>query len=748
MNDSKQANRKSLALALPARLQPVSRTMFVAGGGSGSPEADTVSNAWRAIRHGKYLVLACVAGGLLLAIAVSGLQKPMYQGETILEVRDPAHVVSPFAPATATSDAAGDSTVVTEISLLHSEALIRSVVQRLGLDRQPGFAPATDSTQLFWRALRHQTLPPEPPADRAVKVAEHNLSIRHQARIIELDYDSSDPELAANFVNTLVQEHLRQSSLRDAGSVRQLREWLDRETADLGQKLAKSESEMQGYAERSGIVQTDSHDIVTEQQLRLLSEELGRAEADRMIKQSRATVAASAPAEVMPQVVDDPVLRDYQTKLTDLKRQSQELQALLTPQNYKVQQVENQITVLEAAIKKELADVRTRAQNDYRAAQERENLLKSRFAAESRNVTTQEGKFVHYGTLQQELETTRAMHSELLEKAQQLGLTSAAPNTDLRVVSSAVPPTRPYSPNYLLNLSLGAFVGIFAGIAAAIAREQIRPRIRAPGDSSLLLQLPEIAAIPCIDRRQGMPYLPAPRAARLESRLELAAWNGGPSLLTESIHDALASIMAQCDRGSRVILFTSPSPGDGKTTIVANLAISLAMCHRRVLLIDGDLRRPRMHRIFNVPFEPGLAEALRDDAQNDLREVEKVYALPIPDLFLMTSGKVTANYAPLLAGMRLAQVLGRMRPQFDVILIDAPPVLHGPDARLLGRLADGAILITRARKTSHQDAVAAASRLAADKVPLMGTILNDWNPRSDAAAYTSYMPAEPETLLQ
>ncbi len=747
MSDTKKSATSQPALILAGRRQPLTRRGLYGGGaGRANSDPDTVSNAWHAVQRGKFIILGCVAAGLLLAVVVSGLQTPMYQAKTILELRDPGHNVSPFVPSTASTEAAADSAIVTQVTLLHSEPLLRSVVEKLNLDKKRGFAPATDSSQVLWRTLRHQNLPPETPMDKAVRAADHNLSIRHQARIIELDYNSDDPALAAEFLNTLINEHMREASNHDATAVKQLKEWLDRETTDLGQKLARSEAEMQHYAQNSGLVQTDSHDTVTQQQLRLLSEELGRAEADRMIKQSRSAVAAAAPAEVMPQVVDDPVLKEYQTKLTALKQESQRLQSLYQPESYKVQEVENQIAVLEGAIRKELTDVRSRSDNEYKAAQAREDMLQSKFANESQHVSAQEAKFIHYGTLQQQLETTRTMHAELLEKAQQLALTSAAPNTDVTLVSAASAPTRPYSPNYPLNLILGLFTGLIAGLVTAVSREQVRPRLRAPGDSSMLLQLPELAAIPCIDRRRGAQYLlPPPRANRMEDRLELAAWNGTPALLIESIHDALASITASCDRGSRVILFTSPSPGDGKTTITANLAISLALCRRKVLLIDGDLRRPRLHKVFNVPVEPGLAEALRDITPQESGDFGKVNALPIPSLFLMTSGKLTATHAPLFGGKRLAQILDRMRTQYDVILIDAPPVLHGPDARLLGRLADAAILITRARKTSHQDAVAAASRLTADGIPLAGTILNDWNPRSDSSAYSTYLPVEAET---
>ncbi len=744
MNESKYPVTYPPSLALPVRRQPPTRNVF-ASSPQVSQEPDTVSNAWHAIQRGKWLILACAAGAVLLAIVISGMQTPMYQATTILELRDPGKTISPFAPARAASDGETDSEIVTEVTLLHSEPLLRDVVQKLGLDKQPQYTSGRDSSQMFWHTLRRENLPAMTPVERAVAVADHNLSIRHQARIIDLSYSSSDPKLAANFVNTLATEHLTRATQSDEQTAKQLREWLDKETTDLNGKMAASEAEMQRYAQNSGIVQTDSQDTVTQQQLRLLSEQLGQAEADRMLKESRNSVAANANSDVLTQLIDDPVLKNYQTQLTALEQKSQSLQSLYQPDSYKVKDVENQIAVIKAAIAKETASVKSQAQNEYKAALARQNMLQQKFDAESQHVSAQESKFIHYSTLAKQLDTDRTMHAELLEKAQELALASAAPITDLKIVASATPPVRPYTPNYPLNLSLGLFVGLFAGVIAAVSREQVRPRLRAPGDASTLLQLPELAAVPSIDRRRDAQYLlPPPSGGRLDDRLELAAWNGTPTLLIESIHDALASIMTSCDRGCRVLLFTSPNPGDGKTTITANLAISLALCRRKVLLIDGDLRRPRLNQIFNVPLEPGLADALRDADPKDNPEPEKIHTLPVPSLSLMTAGKLATTYAPLFGGNRLGHFLGRMRNQYDVILIDAPPVLHGPDARLLGRLSDAAVLITRARKTTRQDAIAAASRLAADRIPLAGTILNDWNPRSDSSAYSSYLASEPE----
>ncbi|HVW07822.1 MAG TPA: exopolysaccharide transport family protein, partial [Bryobacteraceae bacterium] len=583
MNDSKYPVTYPPSLALPARRQPPARNVFAATPQSG-PEPDTVSTAWHAIQRGKWLILACAAGAVLLAVVISGMQTPMYQATTILELRDPGKTISPFAPARAASDGETDSEIVTEVTLLHSEPLLRDVVQKLGLDQQAKYTSGRDSAQLLWHTLRRENLPAMTPLEKAVAVADHNLSIRHQARIIDVSYNSDDPKLAADFVNTLAAEHLTRASQSDEQTAKQLREWLDRETNDLNGKMAASEAEMQRYAQNSGIVQTDSQDTVTQQQLRLLSEQLGQAEADRMLKESRNSVASNANSDVMTQLIDDPVLKNYQTQLTALEQKSQSLQSLYQPDSYKVKDIENQIAVVKAAIAKETASVKSQAQNEYKAAVARQNMLQQKFDSESQHVSAQEAKFIHYSTLAKQLDTDRAMHAELLEKAQDLALASAAPNTDLKIVAAATPPVRPYTPNYPLNLALGLFAGLFAGVIAAVSREQVRPRLRAPGDASTLLQLPELAAVPSIDRRRDAQYLlPPPSGGRLDDRLELAAWNGTPTLLIESIHDALASIMTSCDRGCRVLLFTSPNPGDGKTTITANLAISLALCHRKVL---------------------------------------------------------------------------------------------------------------------------------------------------------------------
>src|SRR5262249_21151033 len=158
------------------------------------------------------------------------------------------------------------------------------------------------------------------------------------------------------------------------------------------------------------------------------------------------------------------------------------------------------------------------------------------------------------------------------------------------------------------------------------------------------------------------------------------------SLLMESIHDALGSLVSRCDQGPSVVVFTSPAPGDGKTTITANLAIALAHANRRVLLVDGDLRRSRLHKIFRVRSHQGFGELLRDGAPGSLDGIV-ANPLSIPSLSLLPAGELGKSpNAPVLSSSRLPGLIARLRSEYDIVLIDAPPVLQGPDARILGRL--------------------------------------------------------------
>jgi receptor protein-tyrosine kinase len=226
------------------------------------------------------------------------------------------------------------------------------------------------------------------------------------------------------------------------------------------------------------------------------------------------------------------------------------------------------------------------------------------------------------------------------------------------------------------------------------------------------------------------PALPEPQEGIGADVVELAVWQDKSSVIAESFRSALTSILISGENGvsPRIILISSATRGEGKTTVASNLGIALAEISQRVLLIDADMRQPRLSEVFNVPNNWGLSDLLRE--KNSLRESPLealVQRTHIPNLFILTSGPRTSSITNLLHSGRMLELIQRLRSEFDTVLIDTPPMLHISDARIIGRLVDAAILVFRAGKTSRDVALAANRRMVDDGIPVIGTILNAWD---------------------
>ena len=265
---------------------------------------------------------------------------------------------------------------------------------------------------------------------------------------------------------------------------------------DVRIKLEKSEDELQSYAQASGLLFTSEKDNVAEEKLRQLQEELSKAQADRVAKQSKYELASTAPPESLPEVLDDATLKEYQVKLTDLRRQLAELSSSLTPAHPAVKKVQAQVTALEAALEKERANIIQRIRNEFESAQRREHLLAANYASQARLMSEQAAKVAHYNILKSEVDTNRQLYDSMLHNVQEAGMTSALRASNIRVVDSAEPPTRPYKPSIVLNSALGLLAGAFFGIVFVVVQERADRTIQGPGDTTIYLDVPELGAIP------------------------------------------------------------------------------------------------------------------------------------------------------------------------------------------------------------------------------------------------------------
>jgi capsular exopolysaccharide synthesis family protein len=714
-----------------------------------SPEAERFANV-EADDSGKlleYVLTLYWNKGLLLAFALIGMaitlcisipQKPIYRAQVTVEIEDPSEnfLNKGFDNVTPNSTDAAETYFQTQIRLLRSDSLLQRVAAKLNLHAK-GNAGQTSKWR-GWFGLAPNT--PLPESDRVIRQMSQNLTVRVSGltHVVEVLYDSPDPALAADVANTVVTEFIDKSQEVRWRSAQRASEWLTRQLADMRVKLEKSDAQLQSMARGSGLVIDSGKDSIEDDKLRTLEDELLKAKADRLSRQSKLELVGQVSVESLPEILDDPTIRDYNLKLTDLHRQLAELSSSLTPAHYRVQEVTQQIAEMRKALDRARTNLLTRMQNEYETSQRHVALLEAACAEQLKQVAKASHKAVEYNMMKHEVDTSRQLYEILLQRVKEAGVASAMRSSNVLVVDPARRPVLPYKPNLPFNAAIGFAGGLFIGIGFVFFRKQANHSVREPGELSVQLNLPDLGAIP--DIRQ--PFR-ARGALRGGSELTLASPRGTeeididprgrkPSLLAESFRATLPSILFGQPNTlrPRVIVITSPNPGEGKTTVATNLAVAIAEITRRVLVVDADLRKHQLHNVFRTHNDFGLANLLSVREPLKVSDIEAaVQDTGLPGLFLLTSGKSNDNdFSSLFYSRRLPELLRLLRQEFDTVIIDSPPILQVPDGRLLGRFADGMILVMRAGKTARESAMLARQRLADDGSPVLGTILNSWEP--------------------
>lgn len=718
---------------------------------------------WRILRRRKGIIIMIAFACLLLGILFTLPQTPIYQARAALEIQD----VNPEFASLRTQQAASEigsitnalADVQTQIKILQSETLVEKALDKLKVqNRSDSLAKEATRVSAWRRAFGLGDPEPSSPESEIRQTLE-NLRARAagQTRIVEVTYDSPNPKAASDFLNLLTNEFIEQNIDSRWKMMQRTGDWLTRQVDQVRIKLERSEDALQNYARRNGLLFTHTTNKegqnVTEEKLHQLQAELSKAQADRVSKQSRYEMAKNSPSEALPDVLNDLTLREYQTKLTDLRRQQAEMTATYKPEYGKVRRIEAQIAPLESALERERQAILDRIKNDYQEAQRREKLLLDDYNSQVKLVTNDAEKSIQYNILKREVDTNRQIYEAMLQRVKESSISSAMRASNIRVVDAARPPRRPYKPKLAQNAGLGLVAGIFLGVAFVITRERANRAIQEPGEAPLMLNIPELGIIPSAVGgfrnpvryvRQAIQSVSAPSESTalqtVPERVELLTWQHKTTVIAEAFRAVLTSLLFSVNNGSRprILVLTSASPGEGKTTTACNLAIALAEINQRTLLIDADLRRPRVHSIFGLDNEQGLSTALQNRSLAQPDPMRFVHETKVPGLSVIPSGPPTTAAANLLHSPNLDKLIGTYKQTFDMVILDTPPMLQMPDARIAARSADAVVLVIRAGSTTKDAVLAAHERLAADGTKVLGTILNDWNSHNSPNGYYGY----------
>jgi capsular exopolysaccharide synthesis family protein len=548
--------------------------------------------------------------------------------------------------------------------------------------------------------------------------------------------------LATEIANALVRTFVEENFRTKYESVTQTSVWLSTELADLQMKVQTSEEKLVRYQKDHSILGVDEKQNIVTAKLDELNKELTAAQTDRIQKESNYRLAETGDPAVFTKTSREgtgSMLGKLREKEAELSTQYAQATTQFGPGYPKVAELNNQLKQL----RREIAAEQTRMQNDihneYLAAVQRENLLTTAFEQQKREANQLNESAIEYSVLRRDAESNRQLYQDLLQRLKEAGVSAGLRSSNIRVVDVARTPTYPIKPNVPRNLQLGFLLGLACGIGLAFLLESLDTSVRNMEQVSAISSLPALGTIPLQVSKNGHSRK---RLKTVSADIEKSE---SPALVTyvrpkseaAEAYRALRTSILLSSFGAppKVILVTSALPQEGKTTISANSALVLAQRGSRVLLIDADLRRPGIDKLFGFRSRGGLSSVI--SGVDKIDDVIVPFAR-VPNLWIMPAGPIPPQPAELLGSSVMKDHITRWRNEFDHIIIDTPPCLSVTDAVVLSLEADRVILVARSGKTTKAALRRACDLLLQVNARIMGIVLNALDLRSGDAYYYTY----------
>ncbi len=687
-------------------------------GKAGPPLKRTIHDDLRIIWKRRWSVLAVFVILVGIVALYSFTVVPIYKATVqILIERQVPRLLGDQREVQPVYDFYGEEFYQTQYKLLEGQALAKKVAEKLKLKKHEYYAG------IF------RNLPPS--ADEAQKQrAEQQLvnaiaggvevSPIRNSRLVNVSFYHRDPRFAALVVNTLARCYIEQSlELRFAASQEEAT-WLQQKLGEARKKLEESETRLNQYKREQSIVGLEDKENITAQKLEQLNKELVTAQTRRLEAETRYREVSKG--KPIPQVLNNALIQSLKAQEAKIIAEHSELARKYGEKHPRMIQLNNELAACRAKIQAETNTVVQSIKNEYNMALAQEENLKKALEAQKDVTQDMSDKAIQYRVLLRDVETNRALYENMLRTLKTTTATENLPATNIRVVYAATVPTAPVSPRKVRNLTLAFILGILGGTGLAMILERLDTSLKTPEEVEAWLDIPNLAMIPRLENVG---------AGDSEMSPELVVGHGTQPLVAESYRALRTSILfSSPGQAPRVILITSSLPLEGKTVTSANLATAMAKAEPNVVLVDADLRRPSLHKLFQTSAEPGLSNFL-------VGEIDEPPLLetPVPHLFLVPAGRIPPNPSELLGSPRMGEFLQRVQARFGRVILDSPPLMSVSDAVILSTQAEGVILVVQAETAPRRVAQEARDRLLEVKAPLLGAVLNGVSLKRDGYHY-------------
>lgn len=690
-----------------------------------------IAGAWRRKRTVAAVFLIVVVPATIATL----LATPLYRSTALVQVNADSVQVLPYRDVAETGGGGGnfENYMGTQDQILRGAGLRIRVADRIKAEMAD--TPAIDEIPYL--------------ADR------YELKKIEKSQIFELSYQAPSPQVAATIVNLFAEEYIKHNfEMRQETRLKAEAE-LQKEMDALKERLQLSEKDLMAYAKQYDIVSLEQGQVdPLQDRLAFFNTQVSQNENE--VAQARVNLESLQKASVneFPQRLISEQIRTLETDLLSLEQELATLRITFGEKWPAVIEKTNEVTLVKEQLAREkaaaLASHREQALIDLRAAEARHNLSLQALNEQKGLVNRFHDASIEYNILRREVDTNRNLYEGLLERLRQTGVLTGFQFGNVQVVEPGRPNYQVYSPKIIWNLGIAALLGLTLGIAVVIGLEAWNTTISSPDEVEQLAMMPALGSLPLIasGAQASGKLLRLPWRKQSAPARELPGQVGEPPLpfeVTESIRSICASLLlSRSDATPRVLVVTSASPAEGKTTVVRHLGRAFADAGARTLLVEADLRKPDLSHAFAVGNESGLSLYLA----GHVSPWPKIHETDVPNLHIAAGGPVPPNPAALLHSDRLGQFLQAATEQYQMVLIDSPPLLAMADARILGSQADGVVLVVRAGSTAVNLVRRARRLLDAAGANVLGLVLNAWVPNaSELTEYGHYHPVRLESQV-
>jgi capsular exopolysaccharide synthesis family protein len=677
------------------------------------------------LRKHQWLIAAFLLTVVTVVTIASFKMKPLYQSTARVEVDKESQNTLPFQGVTYDEYVDMDNYIETQVKILQSETLALQTINALNLGQYPEFRGAPGPL-----ALPHSGADVTRPAILGAFLGRLSVKREPNSNLIDVGFESGDPELAARIVNGHVQNYLEQNFRSKYDATTQASGFLSEELEELRIKVKKSEDARVAYERENQIWQIDEKQNITTQTLGDLNKAVTEAQTALASSEALYRMAMSGNVDLLPEVRNSVVIQDLTKRKSDLDDSYAAALDQYGPNFPKVLRIAEQKKAVDEQLARAQKIMVGSVEEDYKTARQHLELLQEALDRQKADSNELAEKLVQFHILEHEAESNKQLYDSLLQKLKEAQITAGLRSSNIRVVDPALVPTAPAGPQKTRNIVLGFLVGLVGGIGLAIFREYLDNTVKSPDDIELLAGLPSLAVVPALPgsrhQHRHWPVHAHKTAPQTTSgpRVETLSHTQPKSQISEAFRALRTSLLlSQAEHPPQVILVTSALPREGKTTSAVNLAVTLAQLGDRTLLIDSDLRKPGVRRALSMPIgkETGLSSYLAGVANLD----EIVYPHPaISNLATTTTGPIPPSPADLLSSHRMRDAISELRRRFKFIVIDSPPVMAATDAVVVSSLTDGVLLVVRSGQTPKEAFTRTRDLLGAVKSRILGVVLN------------------------